>query len=250
MTAVNEKINVVLLNDIDLPITSLGHITGGSGEYKLGGENTKDITIDLNGHKLNITTTYWSAIGAKNDDALFTIKNGTMTSTGNSAGTWNAWDVRFSNCNYEFENVKFEKAVALDNVDRSTKMKDVTITDTHNTDTYGLWITAEGQKVTLEDCTIDMLPATDGRGIKIDNQYVAEADQKKVTLNIKDVTIKSDEKAAIVVKSVAGAEINVSNLNINEVAEDNINAVWVDKDASAYAEMVIVKGASKSVEGN
>ena len=244
-----EKINVVLLNDIDLPITSLGDITAGSGEYKLGGENTKNITIDLNGHKLNVTTTYWSAIGAKNDDALFTIKNGTMTSTGNSAGTWNAWDVRFSNCNYEFENVKFEKAVALDNVDRSTKMKDVTITDTHNTDTYGLWITAEGQKVTLEDCTIDMLPATDGRGIKIDNQYVAEADQKKVTLNIKDVTIKSDEKAAIVVKSVAGAEINVSNLNINEVAEDNINAVWVDEDAKDYAEKVIVKGASKYVEG-
>ena len=250
LTAGVAKINVVLQNDIELPITSLGQITGGSGEYKLGGENTEDITIDLNGHKLNVTTTYWSAIGAKNDDALFTIKNGTMTSTGNSAGTWNAWDVRFSNCNYEFENVKFEKAVALDNVDRSTKMKDVTITDTHNTDTYGLWITAEGQKVTLEDCTIDMLPATDGRGIKIDNQYVAEADQKTVTLNIKDVTIKSDEKAAIVVKSVAGAEINVSNLNINEVAEDNINAVWVDKDASAYAEKVIVNGALKSVEGN
>ena len=249
LTATDENIHVILQNDIDLPIASLGDITAGSGEYKLGGENTKTITIDLNGHKLNITTTYWSAIGAKNDEALFTIKNGTMTSTGNSAGTWNAWDVRFSNCNYEFENVKFEKAVALDNVDRSTKMKDVTITDTHNTDTYGLWITAEGQKVTLEDCTIDMLPATDGRGIKIDNQYVAEADQKMVTLNIKDVTIKSDEKAAIVVKSVAGAEINVSNLNIGEVAQDKNNAVWVDKDASAYVDMVIVNGASKYVEG-
>ena len=94
-----------------------------------------------------------------------------------------------------------------------------------------------------------MLPATDGRGIKIDNQYVAEADQKKVTLNIKDVTIKSDEKAAIVVNSVAGAEINVSNLNINEVAEDNINAVWVDEDVADHADKVIVIGASKYVEG-
>lgn len=250
LTANEENIVVVLGADVDLPITSLGSQTPSSGEYKLGGEKTKNITIDLNGKTLNLTTTYWSAIGAKNDDATFTIKNGTMTSTGNSAGTWNAWDLRFSNCNYVFEGVKFNKAVALDNVEKSTKMKNVTITDTHDTDTYGLWITAEGQTVTLEDCLIDMTPATDGRGIKIDNQYIAEADQKKVTLNLTNVTFKTEEKAAIMVKSAQGADINVSNINISEVSADKVFAVWVDEDAAAYADKVTVTGALKKIEND
>ncbi|MBO5711062.1 MAG: hypothetical protein J6R62_06085, partial [Rikenellaceae bacterium] len=95
-------ITVKLANDIDLPISSLGQITGGSGEYKLGGKNTKNITIDLNGKTLNVTTTYWSNLGAKNDDAVFTIKNGTMTSS-QATGTWNSYDLTFSNCDYIFE---------------------------------------------------------------------------------------------------------------------------------------------------
>ena len=250
LTADKENVSVILGANIDVPINSLGQMTGGSGEYKLGGENTKAINIDLNDNKLNITTTYWSAIGAKNNDALFTIKNGTMTSTGNSAGTWNAWDVRLSNCNYAIEDVVFEKAVALDNAGKAVTMKNVTITDTHNTDTYGLWITAEGQTVTLDGCTIDMTPATDGRGIKIDNQYVAEADQKKVTLNVAGTTFKTEEKSAVLVKSVAGAEINWGEgNNISEVAGDTDFAVWVDEDAAAYADKVVVNGADKKVEG-
>ncbi|MBO7265138.1 MAG: fimbrillin family protein [Alistipes sp.] len=246
LTSDAQDIKVTLADNIDLPISSLGQQTGGSGEYKLGGANTENITIDLNGKTLNITTTYWSAIGAKNDNALFTIKNGTMTSTGNSAGTWNAWDLRFSNCNYVFENVVFEKAVALDNVAKSTVMTGVTITDTHNSDTYGLWITAEGQTVTLEDCVIDMTPATDGRGIKIDEQYVDAP--ALVTLNVANTTFKTDEKAAILVKSKAGAVINAENLDIAGVAADTTNAVWVDSDSAAYYDLVTVNGAKKIQE--
>ena len=249
LTADKENISVVLVDNIELPITSLGEQTGGSGEYKLGGESTKAITINLGGKKLNITTTYWSAIGAKNNNALFTIKNGTMTSTGNSAGTWNAWDIRLSNCNYAIEDVTIEKAVALDNVGKSTSMKNVTITDNHNTDTYGLWITAEGQTVTLDGCVIDMTPASDGRGIKIDNQYVAAGSEKKVTLNVANTTFKTDEKAAILVKNPAGADINLKNINIAAVAADSDFAVWVDEDAAAYADLVTVTGGLKKVEG-
>ena len=241
-----ETISVKLAGDLDVAISSLGTITGGSGEYKLGGEATEAITIDLNGKKLNITTTYWSAIGAKNDNAVFTIKNGTMTSTGNSATTWNAWDLRFSNCNYVFEDVVFEKSVALDNVAKSTVMTGVTITDTLNKDIYGLWITAEGQTVTLEDCVIDMIPATDGRGIKIDEQYVSTP--ALVTLNVANTTFKTDEKAAILVKSKAGAVINAENLDITDVAADATNAVWVDSDSAAYYDLVTVNGANKIQE--
>lgn len=239
LTANHENINVVLQNNIDLPITSLGQITGGSGEYKLGGENTKDITIDLNGHKLNITTTYWSNLGAKNDKALFTIKNGTMTSS-QATGTWNSYDVTFSNCDYVIENVVFEKAIAFDNTGKSVSLNDVTINETH--DYYAMWITAAGQNVTIDGLTINA-----GRGIKIDEQYVDAP--AKVTLNINNATFKTEKKAAIVVKSAAGAEINASNLNIGEVAQDKNNAVWVDEDAKDDADKVIVNGASMSVEG-
>ena len=249
----NEKhINATLGRDIDLPISSLGQITGGSGEYKLGGEATETIDIDLNGHKLNITTTYWSNLGAKNENALFTIKNGTMTSS-QPTGTWNSYDLSFSNCNYVFENVVFDKAIALCNVGeavtrtettiarKSVTMKNVTINETH--DYYAMWITAEGQTVNIEGLTINSL----GRGIKIDEQYVDAP--AKVTLNINDADFNTKKKAAIIVKSVAGADITLSNVDIADVAEDSSNEVWIDEDAANTINKVNVIGGSMIVEG-
>ena len=230
----------MLTADIEVPITSLGQQTAGSGEYKLAGEATEKITIDLNGHNLTITTTYWSAIGAKNDNALFTIKNGTMNSTGNSAGTWNAYDLRFSNCNYVVENVKFAKPVAFDNVGKSATLKNVEITEA--TDKYAMWITAEGQNVTIEGLTINA-----GRGIKIDEQYVDAP--AKVTLKVTDATFTTAAKAAILVKSVAGANIILDNVNIDAVAADDFFPVWVDEDAADYADQVKVSGGLCKVEG-
>ena len=75
LTSDASEISVTLVEDIDLPIASLGQQTGGSGEYKLGGENTESILIDLNDHTLNLTTSYMSKLGAKNDEAVFTIQN-------------------------------------------------------------------------------------------------------------------------------------------------------------------------------
>ena len=250
----NEKhINATLGCDIDLPISSLGQITGGSGEYKLGGEKTETINIDLNGHKLNITTTYWSNLGAKNENAIFTIKNGTMTSS-QATGTWNSYDLSFSNCNYVFEDVVFDKAIALCNVGeavtraeatiarKSVTMKNVTINETH--DYYAMWITAEGQTVNIEGLTINSL----GRGIKIDEQYLDDSEVAKVTLNINGADFNTKKKAAIMVKSVAGADITLSNVDIAD-AYDKANAVWVDEDAKDYADLVTVTGGSKAVEG-
>ena len=240
LTSSKDEISVKLANDIDLPISSLGQITSGSGEYKLGGENTQNIIIDLNGKKLNITTTYWSNLGAKNDNALFTIKNGTMTSS-QPTGTWNSYDLCFSNCNYVIEDVVFDKAIAFGNANKSVSLKNVTINETH--DYYAMWIETVGQNVTIDGLTIN----SDGRGIKIDEQYVDAP--AKVTLNISNATFNTAKKAAILVKSEAGAEINASNLNLSGVAADNYHAVWVDEDAAAYADKVIVKDALKAVEG-
>lgn len=235
ITANDKQINIVLNNDIDVAISSLGQQTGGSGEYKLGGENTEAITIDLNGNKLNITTTYWSNLGAKNDNAVFTIKNGTMTSS-QATGTWNSYDLTFSNCNYVIEDVVFEKAIAFANAGKSVSLKDVTINETH--DYYAMWVTADGQNITVDNLTIESA----GRGIKIDEQY--RDTPAKVTLTVKNSKFTTAKKAAIMVKSAAGAEINVEKLDITNVAADKVNAVWVDSDAAAYADKVIVNGAS------
>ena len=242
LTANKENIVAVLGTDIDLPITSLGTITPGSGEYKLGGVDTENITIDLNGNTLNITTTYWSAIGAVNPEATITIKNGTMTSTGNSAGTWNAFNVRFCNCNYVLEDVTFEKPIALDNAGKSTKINNVTITD--NGDRYAIWITAEGQTVTIDGLDVK----TTGRGIKIDEQYVDSPEM--VTLDISNSTFETVKKAAVIVKSVEGATINWGAGNdISKVAADTKFAVWVDEASKDYADKVVVNGAYVRVEG-
>ena len=238
LTADAENIEVVLFDDIDLPISSLGQITGGSGEYKLGGENTKNITIDLNGKTLNVTTTYWSNLGAKNNDAVITIKNGTMTSS-QASGTWNSYDLCFSNCNYVIEDVVFEKAIALEG--KNYTLKNVTINETH--DYYAMWISAKGQNVTIDGLTVNSL----GRGIKIDEQYVSAP--AHVTLNVANATFNTVKKAAIVVKSVAGATVNLENVDITNVAADNVFPVWVDSNSAAYADKVVVNGGLGKVEG-
>ena len=241
LTSDKENIAVALVNDIDCPISSLGQMTGGSGEYKLGGENTKNITIDLAGNKLNITTTYWSVLGAKNADALFTIKNGTMTSS-QATGTWNSYDLCFANCNYNFENVVFEKAIALEAANKAYNLKNVSITETH--DYYAIWVSAKGQNITINGLNVESA----GRGIKIDEQYVDAP--AKVTMSVANATFKTVKKAAIVVKSVAGAEINWgAGNNITEVAADDTFAVWVDENSAAYADLVVVNGAPSKVEG-
>ena len=234
-----ENIAVKLAGDLDVAISSLGQQTGGSGEYKLGGENTKNITIDLNGKKLNITTTYWSDLGAKNNDAVFTIKNGTMTSS-QATGTWNSYDLCFSNCNYNFENVVFEKAIALEAANKTYNLKNVTIKETH--DYYAMWVRAAGLNVTADNLTVESA----GRGIKIDEQYIDAP--AKVTLTVKNSKFTTAKKAAILVKSAAGAEINVENIDIAGVAADTTNAVWVDADSAAYYDLVTVNGATKKQE--
>ena len=238
LTADKENIAVVLSADIDLPIASLGQQTGGSGEYKLGGESTKNITIDLGGKTLNITTTYWSGIGAKNADAKIVIKNGTMTSS-QATGTWNSYDLTFANCNYEIANVEFSKAIAFTNANKTVVLNDVTINETH--DYYAMWISAKGQDVKINGLTIN----STGRGIKIDEQYVGAP--AKVTMKVENATFKTAKKAAILVKSAAGAAIALNNVDIT-ATPDTVNAVWVDSDSAAYADKVTVTGGNVVVE--
>lgn len=242
LTSDASEISVTLVEDIDLPIASLGQQTGGSGEYKLGRENTKSILIDLNNHTLNLTTSYMSKLGAKNDDAVFTIQNGTMTSS-TTGGTWNIYDLTFANCNYKIENVVFEKSIAFTNDNRTVTMNGVTINE-QNGDYYAMWISAVGQNITIDDLTL----SSTGRGIKIDEQYVNTP--SKVTLNISNSIFTTVSKAAIMVDSKEGAEINVTNVDIANVAADPVFTVWIDEDAKDYASKVTVNGAKVRIEGS
>lgn len=242
LTSDAAQISVTIDADIDLPIGDLGQQTGGSGEYKLGGENTESILIDLNDHTLNLTTSYMSKLGAKNDEAVFTIQNGTMTSS-TTDGTWNIYDLTFANCNYKIEDVVFEKSIAFTNDYRTVTMNGVTIKE-KNGDFYAMWISAVGQNITIDGLTLTSI----GRGIKIDEEYVNNP--TKVTLNISNSKFTTASKAAIMVDSKEGAEINVTNVDISKVAADPVFTVWVDEDAKDYADNVIVNGAKVRIEGS
>lgn len=232
-----EYISIELTADTTVDVTAWETLA-------FGGDKTKSITIEGNGHKLtfNQTNSDWNNITVANGAKLI-IKNATLTNAGYNDGPWNRHDLNFA-CDVELDNVVSDKAIALK---AGGKLNKVTINDKNTSDTYALWIQPNGQTVTLTDCTIDMLDCTDGRGIKIDEQYVSAPE--KVILNVSNTVFKTEEKAAILVKSKAGAEINVSEIDITAVAADTEFAVWVDEASKAHAAKVVVNGANVKVEG-
>jgi hypothetical protein len=162
-----------------------------------------------------------------------------MTSS-QATGTWNSYDLTFSNCDYVIENVVFEKAIAFDNAKKAVNLKNVTINETH--DYYAMWITAAGQNVTIDGLTV----VSGGRGIKIDEQYVGTPSH--VTLKVSNSDFTTAKKGAIMVKTAAGAAITLANVDIANVAADSVNPVWVDADAAAYNNLVTVTGGTKFQE--
>ena len=234
----NEKVIRILLgSDVELNL--------GGGTYNLGGASTDSIIIDGIGttrsdfRKLTFAKSYMSCLGTVNPDATIIFRNINISGL-NESTTWNTYDISFES-NVQLENVTFDKAIALVNGGKTATLKNVTINETH--DYYAMWISAAGQTVDIDGLTINSA----GRGIKIDEQYVGSP--AKVTLNVKNATFKTANKAAIMVKSVAGADITLENVNIENVAADNGYAVWVDEDAAAYADKVTVKGGLVKVEG-
>ena len=165
-----------------------------------------------------------------------------MTSS-TTGGTWNIYDLTFANCNYKIEDVVFEKSIAFTNDNRTVTMNGVTINE-QNGDYYAMWISAVGQNITIDDLTL----TSTGRGIKIDEEYVNNP--AKVTLNISNSKFTTASKAAIMVDSKEGAEINVRNVDIANVAADPVFTVWIDEDAKNYADKVIVSGAKVRIEGS
>lgn len=210
----------------------------------MGGTDTETITINGNGKTITFhqTNSDWNNITTGANGAKLIINNAKITNSGHNDGPWNRHDLNFA-CDVEMNNVTSDKAFAFK---AGAVLNNVTINDANTSDTYAIWIQPNGQTVTLDGCTIDMTAATDGRGIKIDEQYVTTP--AKVTLKVSNTVFKTEEKSAILVKSVAGADITLDNINITGVAADSTNAVWVDEASTAYADLVTVTGGNKILE--
>ena len=223
-------------------------VSATSEDLYWGGASTKTINIDANGYTISFKHTNgdWNNIRCKNDAAVIIIKNAHLTNTEKNNGPWDRHDITFRNA-VELYNVTSDKAIALEN---DSKLVDVEISDVHpdNSEAYGLWISAKGQTVDLDGVSIIAHETKSGdRGIAINDQYVNTP--AKVILNVKNSTFKTQKKAAVLVKSKAGAVINWGRGNdITGVAADPANAVWVDGERKNI-EDVTVTGASVIIEG-
>lgn len=239
LTQDEEFIIVELSNDVTYDVAAWENDA-------MGGASTKTITINANNNTITInqTNSDWNNIVTVNN-AKLVINDAKITNTGYNNGPWNRHDLNFA-CDVELNNVVSDKAMAFK---AGATLNNVTINDPNTSDTYAIWIQPKGQTVSLNNCTIDMAACSDGRGIKIDNQYLAAAEEGKVTLNVAGTKFITEEKSAVLVKTTVGAVINWGAGNdIAEVAADNVNAVWVDEATASYADLVTVTGASKIVE--
>ena len=205
------EIKVQLAADVAVDITAWETLA-------FGGATTSLITIDGNNHTLTFNKLNGDWNNVSTIDAKLVLKNMTITDSGKNNGPWNRYDINFE-CDVELENVVSKKAIATK---ANASLKNVTVEETG--DVYGLWIQPHGQTVSIEGCTFNV---ENGRGIKIDDQYVDSP--AKVTLKVSNANFTTAKKAAILVKSAAGADITLSNVNINNVAADKVNAVWVDE---------------------
>lgn len=228
--ATDTEIIINLISDATLDITAWQALA-------IGGDSTETITINGNGNTLtfNHLNNDWNNVATKNNAKLI-LNNMNITNSGYNDGPWNRHDINFG-CDVELNNVTSDKALAFK---ADATLKNVTVND--NGDVYAIWIQANGQQVDIDGLTVNA-----GRGIKIDEQYVTA---KKVNLNVEDATFETSEKAAILVKSAAGADITASGtIDISKVAADSKNLVWVDEDSAGSFGKITVSGASLSIEG-
>ena len=227
-----ETMTIILKNDLNVK----------SGHNNLfGGEKTKTLTIMglIGTETLNFDTNYMPTM---NCAGKMIVKNLKISRVAPSANTWDVRDLMLRS-DIEMNDVILEKGVAVCG-DINCKFTEVTFAESG--DYYALWIEAAGANVELNNCTV----TSAGRGIKIDEQYVGAEEKALVNLSVAGTTFNTKNKAAILVKSAAGAKIAWGEgNNISKVAADKVNAVWVDEDADDYYDLVEVTGCTKMLEG-
>ena len=257
-TALNKEdknIYIKLLNDVQL---SYG------ARVAYGNANTESITIDGDGHTLNLkgTDTDWSSFGTAGNGDLI-LKNMTINKTEPGNGAWNNHAINLSNKTTTGQdpvgtgkiivsNVTFNNSVSFSN---DAEFDGCTFNEAGGY--YTLIIRANVQHTTVKNCTFKA--TNGGRGIKVMDQYLVDGSKNnwidrnpsevvQCNINVSDCDFETASKAAILVSNLKGAIITASNLDISKVTDDKVNAVWVDEDWSNYADQVIVTGATCIVE--
>ena len=205
-----------------------------------GTAETTSVTINGNGKTLTLNQkdSDWASIGLAAGKLVLKDMTIEKTGYGDTSGAWNTHAIIFS-CPVEMTDVTVNNGIA---VQAGATLNNVTINEANGY--YGLWVNGNGQTVTVSGGEINA--TNGGRGIKVADEYIASPVQ--VTLNVTDTEFNTAKKAAVLVTSTAGAKITASNVDIANVAEDNVNFVWVDEDRAANYGAVEVTGAAVAQE--
>jgi len=139
------------------------------------------------------------------------------------------------------ENVTFNNSVSIAN---DSEFKNCTFTEANGF--YTLIIKANVSNIVVDGCSFTA--TNGGRGIKFMDQYIDENELVQGHLTISNSTFTTAKKAAILVTNTKGAKITASNLNISNVTEDNVNAVWNDDARKEAWNLVVVEGCTKKQE--
>lgn len=224
LESVMSEINTSASGDVVINLETDATFSFGA-RTQIGNENTESITIDGGNHALNLigTDTDWSSLGNAGGKLVF--KNITINKTEGGNGAWN--NHAFNITSYvEFDNVTVNNAVTIHD---GGKFNNTNFYEAG--EYYTLYIPAVDQDVVIENCNFEA--TNSGRGIKVIEQYVSEAEKAPVDITVTGSTFKTAKKAAILVTSTEGANIIASGNNIEEVAADSTNLVWVDSDLPA-----------------
>lgn len=225
-----EDYKLVLENDVE--------VTDNGASYILGGAAAETIAIEGNGY----TITFIQVDADRNpikttNNATLAITNANLAHAGVGVGADVAYYARalYFDCPVDFTNVNSNKSIL---VAQNSTFTDVVVSD--ETDNYGLWIKPYGQKVTLEECTFNMV---NGRGIKIEeinaDALRIDAAEDKTELTISETTFVTKKKSAVLVHAKKGAVINWGSGNdISKVEADSVNAVWID-DAMNHTDYLL-----------
>ncbi len=254
----DKNIYIKLLNDVQL---SYG------ARVAYGNANTESITIDGDGHTLNLkgTDTDWSSFGILGNGNLI-LKNMTVNKTEPGNGAWNNHCINLSNKLEDghdpvgsgkiiVSNVVFNNSIAFSN---DAEFDGCTFNEAGGY--YTLIIRANVQNTTIKNCSFTA--TNGGRGIKVMDEYLVNytKENKKIIswtpkegsevvqckINVSNCTFNTASKAAILVSNVKGANITVRDLDITNTVDPD-HAVWVDEDWSNYADQVIVDPQSTCI---
>ena len=191
-------------------------------------DNSEKWTLTLS----NSYRDYIKTLGAK--VVMESIK--LASSEDKNGSHWHDYAPKF-NCDVEMNSVDMLNSFCFE---KNAVLNDVTVTCDWPTSVYGMWITA-GANVTIDGLTLNAQ-----RGIKIADE---DAPEQIAILKISDAIFTTEKKAAILATTAYGADITLSNINIENVKADKENVVWVDEERADYFDLVTVTGGSKLLEG-